>query len=227
MGLEVSVQKVGDLSILKLTKDHIQFTESEDMIAFIKKANLQGKNVIDGGSNIGLISLLLSTEVGGSGLVYGFELQRLIFQIGCGNVVLNGRSNVISFNAALSNISGNMVGFSTIDYSEEKVSSTGIRTEPTFGKIDYYDRVKTIALDDLNIQNVGLIKLDLEGHEPEALDGMWATIDKWKPYLVIELSNGYLGVQKVREMVSLIESHGYSITEGESFNYFAEPVYLK
>lgn len=224
MSIETSISKFGEFSFLKLTKDQIQFSVDEDMVDFIMKSNLKGKNVIDGGSNIGIISLILSKEIGDNGLVYSFELQRLIQQVGCGNFILNGRSNIISFNLALSDVSGQMVGFSAIDYGSHYVSSTGIRTEPKLGNIDYYDRVKTVAIDDLNIQNVGLIKLDLEGHEPEALNGMWGTIDKWKPNLIVELSDGYLGSDKVKETIRLIESHGYSISEGSNFNYFAIPV---
>lgn len=224
MRFETYISQFCGMSLLKLAKDQIQFSVDEDMIDFIMQSNLSGKNVVDGGSNIGIMSLILSTAVGNTGLVYSFELQRIIHQVGCGNFILNGRSNIVSFNMALSDVSGQMVGFSAIDYSDHHVSSVGIRTEPKFGNIDYYDRIKTIALDDLNIQNVGLVKLDLEGHEPEALNGMWDTIDKWKPNLIIELSDGYLGTEKVKQTIVLIESHGYSVKEGLNFNYFAIPV---
>jgi FkbM family methyltransferase len=209
--------------VLKLAQDQIIPEVDQDIIDFINKSNLSGKNVIDGGSNIGLISLLLSDAVGDNGLVYSFELQRIIYQIGCANAVLNGRNNIISLNAALSNESGKMVGFTSIDYFGERISSTGIRTEPELGSIDYYDRVKTIAIDDLNIQNVGLIKLDLEGSEPSALDGMWRTIDQWKPRMIIEISPGYLG-NNANDLIEKIKSHGYSLTGNESYNYFCEPI---
>lgn len=222
MTFETSICRWGGFVFLKLAKDQIAPAIDSDMVDFISRSNLNGKNVIDGGSNIGVVSMFLSEAVGG-GLVYSFELQRLIFQIGCANAILNSRPNIISFNAALSDESGNMVGFSDIDYGSEKVSSTGIRTEPKYGSIDYYDRVKTIALDDLNIQNVGLIKLDLEGSEPEALVGMKSTIQRCKPNMIIELSPGYLGDEGIQKTIDLIKSQDYSVTEGMNYNYFAEP----
>lgn len=223
MNFDVSISRWGGFSILKLAKDQITPSIDESMIDFINKSNLDGKNVVDGGSNIGLVSLFLSEVVGDNGLVYAFELQRIIHQVGCANAVMNGRLNIISFNLALSNTSGIMTGFSNIDYMGETISSTGIRSEPTFGEIDYYDRIKTIALDDLNIQNVGLIKLDLEGSEPQALEGMWRTIDQWRPYMIIEISPGYLG-SGATDLIELIKTHGYSLTGNKSYNYFCEPI---
>lgn len=223
MKFNTEILQWGSCSILKLAQDQIIPEVDEDIIDFISKSHLLGKNAIDGGSNIGLISLLLSEAVGDHGLVYSFELQRIIYQAGCGNAILNGRQNIISFNSALSNESGKMVGFTAIDYYGEKISSTGIRTETELGTIDYYDRTKTIAIDDLNIQNVGLIKLDLEGNEPKALDGMWRTIDQWKPRMIIEISPGYLG-SGANDLIEAIKSHGYSLTGNESHNYFCEPI---
>lgn len=223
MKFNTEILQWGSCSILKLAEDQIIPEVDDDIIDFIAKSHLLGKNVIDGGSNIGLISLLLSEAVGDHGLVYSFELQRIIYQAGCGNAILNGRHNIVSFNAALSNESGKMVGFTPIDYAGEKISSTGIRTETELGAIDYYDRIKTIAIDDLNIQNVGLIKLDLEGNEPKAFEGMWRTIDQWKPRMIIEISPGYLG-NEVNDLIEAIKSHGYSLTGNESYNYFCEPI---
>lgn len=223
MKFDIEILQWNSCQILKLAKDQIIPEVDEDIVDFINKSNLSGKNVIDGGSNIGLISLLLSNAVGDNGIVYSFELQRIIYQVGCANAMLNGRHNIVSFNAALSNESGKMVGFTPIDYFGEKISSTGIRTEPLFGTIDYFDRAKTIAIDDLNINNVGLIKLDLEGNEPMALDGMWRTIDQWRPNMIIEISPGYLG-NGANDLIELIKSHGYSLTGNESHNYFCKPI---
>lgn len=218
MMYETIIEPWRNFSVLKLAKDHIDFILDAEMINFINKAELNGKNVIDGGSSIGLMSLLFS-EVIGDGFVYAFELQKTIHQIACYNIEINAVKHVVLLNAALSSRSGEEVGFSSIDYGADQVSSTGIRVEPA-GAID---RVKTIALDDLNIPNIGLIKLDLEGSEPEALSGMWKSIDKWKPNMIIELSDGYLGEEKVKQMISQIQSHGYSITTASNQNYFFEP----
>jgi FkbM family methyltransferase len=218
MKYQTTIEFWRNFIVLKLVNDHIEFNVDDGMINFINKTDLSGKNVIDGGSNIGLMSLLFS-ELLGDGKVYSFELQKVINQIGCDNMVLNGVKNVISHNAALSTYSGGEVGFSNIDYGAEQVSSTGIRVEPNGAM----DMVKTIALDDMSIPNIGLIKLDLEGSEPEALNGMWKSIGKWRPNMIIELSDGYLGEKKVKQTIQQIESHGYYVTKASNHNYFCEP----
>ncbi len=47
--------------------------------------------------------------------------------------------------------------------------------------------VNTVAVDDLEISNIGFIKIDIEGHELEALRGMQNTIIKERPFLLIEI----------------------------------------
>lgn len=215
--------KYGNYSIVKIEGDRMQIEVSNDILSFLCKCNLSGKNVIDGGSNIGLFSLVLSDLVGLAN-VYAFELQRIIFQIGCANAVLNGKTNIISFNNPLSDVSGRFVGFTGINYHADYLSSVGVKTESQLGSMDYYDRAKTIALDDLNIENVGLVKLDLEGHEPKALEGMRRTIDKYKPFLLIEISAGYLEERGVKELIEKINSHGYIQTELSDHNFAFEPI---
>jgi FkbM family methyltransferase len=222
MNLDVRTYPWKRFSISKLYGDQITIEVDDDIMAFIKKSKLLGKNVIDGGSNIGVMSLVLSDVVGKKGLVYAFELQPVIYRIAISNHNQNKAANIIQYNKALSNKSGEQVGFTHIDYSAEILSSVGIKTEPSLSGQEHCGMVETIAIDDLNIENVGLIKLDLEGYEPKALDGMWGTIDKWKPNMIIEISPGYLG-NGANDLIETIKAHGYSLVGNESYNYFCEP----
>ena len=43
-----------------------------------------------------------------------------------------------------------------------------------------------VRLDSLGLSDVRLIKLDLEGHEPQALAGARETIERWRPMILIE-----------------------------------------
>ena len=55
---------------------------------------------------------------------------------------------------------------------------------------DYGDKkrgvVPVVRLDDLELDHVGLIKLDLEGYELWALRGARETIERWAPVMIIE-----------------------------------------
>lgn len=46
--------------------------------------------------------------------------------------------------------------------------------------------VPTLAIDDLNLQNVDMILVDVEGAELEAMKGATQTIERWRPDLIIE-----------------------------------------
>ena len=73
-----------------------------------------------------------------------------------------------------------------------------------------------VTLDSLNIpEKIDLIKIDVEGHEIETLEGAKNTILKNKPIIVIETFNHR---DKVEE---ILFSHGYKIVdvirEGEDY----------
>ncbi len=54
---------------------------------------------------------------------------------------------------------------------------------------DKYEKIKINLkkLDDLNLQNISLIKIDVEGFELEALEGGKQTIIQNKPVILIEI----------------------------------------
>jgi hypothetical protein len=56
------------------------------------------------------------------------------------------------------------------------------------------------ALDDLHLQDVVLVKLDLEGHEALALDGAWRTLVAWHPLVLVEDWQQVLGTGLLRHL---------------------------
>ena len=218
----LSFHKWLGFSVIKIAQDNMMVSINEDMVEFMDTLDLKGKNVIDGGTNIGLFSLYAAKRVGSRGSVLSFEIQDVLNQLAIDNAAMNNYSNIKFHHAALSNKSGEKVGFTHIDYFGENISSVGIKTEPLLRGQPHCGEVETIALDDLNLDNIALIKLDLEGNEPKALDGMWNTIDRCKPILIIELSPIYLE-NKEQETIDKVLSHGYSVKQLTDFNYIFEP----
>lgn len=49
--------------------------------------------------------------------------------------------------------------------------------------------VDTIRLDDLDVPDVGLVKIDVEGHELAVLRGAEALVRRWRPTLVVEIED--------------------------------------
>ena len=47
-------------------------------------------------------------------------------------------------------------------------------------------QIPRVTIDSLELKRVDFIKLDLEGGEPDALEGAYVTLIKWKPVIVFE-----------------------------------------
>jgi len=68
--------------------------------------------------------------------------------------------------------------------------------------------VDTVRLDDLALTDVGLLKIDVEGHEKSVLDGAIETIRREKPNLIVELEERYHpGITK--QAADLLDDLGY------------------
>ena len=66
--------------------------------------------------------------------------------------------------------------------------------------------VSLCRIDSLDVADVGLLKIDVEGHEREALIGAEQLLHKWKPLLVVEIEERHGGVAPT---VELLASWGY------------------
>lgn len=69
-------------------------------------------------------------------------------------------------------------------------------------------QVSTAKLDDLNITNVGFIKIDVEGHERDVLIGAQKVIERDHPVLLIEMIDSLMQ-GNLRESLEFVEQRGY------------------
>jgi FkbM family methyltransferase len=68
--------------------------------------------------------------------------------------------------------------------------------------------VETVRLDDLELDNVGLVKIDVEGHEEAVLDGARELLTSRRPDLLIELEERHRpGV--IARVGKLLAAYGY------------------
>jgi FkbM family methyltransferase len=68
--------------------------------------------------------------------------------------------------------------------------------------------VRLLTIDSLNMTNVGLIKIDVEGHELAVLRGAETTIDRDGPAILIEAEERHRA-QSVASVRELLGAHGY------------------
>ena len=124
-----------------------------------------GQTIIDVGANIGYYTLLFSKLTGDKGRVFAFEPEPLNYQILSENVARNGRTNVVTFNQAASDVSGvSFLYLSPENYGDHQAYSS----DENRNRIS----VEMARIDDLVPGAVDLVKLDIQGFEFHALTGM-------------------------------------------------------
>jgi FkbM family methyltransferase len=130
-----------------------------------------GDVVVDGGSNVGFFALFAARLLRGNGRVFAFEPDTQSFLLLKRNVESNGLMSTVQLEEkALTDANGSF-DFS-VSVQEPMLSSLVARPDLDSRVV----RVEGVRLDDYfaanGIKEVDVIKLDLEGAEPQALDGM-------------------------------------------------------
>ncbi len=146
----------------------------------IKDEVHRGDIVINAGANIGYHTLILSRLVGDVGKVYAFEPEPRNYQLLVQNINENGCSNVIAVAKALSNKD---------EYTKLYVDSVNIGDNRLYASDDEREfvNVEAIRLDTYfnhmaYTRNANFIKMDIQGYEALALDGI-AKIIKSNRYM--------------------------------------------
>lgn len=154
-----------------------------------------GDVIVDAGANIGGFALPLAKHVGREGQVHAFEPFRLLFQCLSANVMLNGLTNVYTYQLGLGNatksVSRRMPNLNTImNPSKMHVAATVaselmVRHDPSPAARDI---VKVVRLDDIDFGYRGphMIKVDVESMEMPLIEGSEATLRRYRPSLYIE-----------------------------------------
>jgi FkbM family methyltransferase len=171
-----------------------------------------GVVALDCGANVGVHTIESARFMHGWGRVLAFEAQERVFYALAGNVALNNCFNARAIWAAVGARSG-QIGVPVPDYfTPSSFGSLEIRktasTEDIGQPIDYSDGgaslTQMIAIDDLELDRIDLIKIDVEGMEAEVLAGAKGSIGRFKPQLLIERIKS-----NEAEILGLIEPLGY------------------
>ena len=125
---------------------------------------------LDLGANIGYLSLIMAGIVGEKGKVYAIEPDKNNYNILSRNINLNKYEDIISkYHLGCSNKIGTMI------FYRSKTSNLGGMTKTKHANIPVEVPVTTMDEFFKDKEYPNFIKMDIEGHEVEALQGMYKT----------------------------------------------------
>ena len=135
-----------------------------------------GDIVLDIGAHIGYYTLIFAKLVGKDGKVYAFEPEPNNFALLKKNIAINGYENVVLINKAVSNKTGKTNLFLAEEHSGDHriYESDVIKGRKSL-------EIETIKLDDYFQdfeKNIDFIKMDIQGAEPLALEGINNSLKK-------------------------------------------------
>ena len=152
------------------------------------------KVIIDAGANSGIFSLIAKT-INPSSSVYAFEPVKRTYQLLQKNLLAN-KFDVKAENIALSDKDGQQiiydVDFSVNHYQySASLNPVKLKNDKTSKEEIIEYSVQTVKLDSYiyqqKIENIDLIKIDVELHEAELMEGFKEYLFRFNPNIVIEV----------------------------------------
>lgn len=195
------------------------FVSWESDTGWIWKELCQFSNtIIDIGANTGIYSMVAKT-INPNSKVFAFEPSIHTYK----KLLLNNKINKFDIKCeqiALSNCNGKQVFFDTPNSNQTSASLSPEKLknwEGYSGEIYEYE-VQTVKLADYiknkSIENIDLIKMDIEMHEPEAIEGLGSYLQKYKPIVIIEV----LSEKVAKKLNELIDNKEHVIFHLEDNN---------
>ncbi|CAN7341770.1 FkbM family methyltransferase [Phenylobacterium sp. LjRoot219] len=160
-----------------------------------------GMTVVEVGANMGTHSVDMARACA-PGPFYAFEPQPRIFQVLCANLALNDIGNAFAYPEGCGEAEGVAV-VPRLDYAREgNFGGMSLQPDGVAGV-----KVRVRPLDSLELPACGLIKIDVEGFEPQVLRGARQTIARCRPVLYVENDRK----DQQQEVISLIAEMGYRL----------------
>lgn len=171
------------------------------------RALREGDCAVDGGANVGFLTLVMSRLVGPSGHIYAFEPGSNNLPKLRRNLALNGCENVELIDRPLWSKARYMVQLNEHDHGGYNSFWADLSKQVVDVRTVETTTLDTICLD----RPPKLIKLDIEGAELAALEGARILLQT-KPYIIVEMNEASfdragVSLESLREFLS---ERGYS-----------------
>ena len=165
-GSQMILAPLGSFAPIDLVRDRFEIGTTKVFEETLKSGNC----VLDIGANVGYFTLLAASLVGPEGRVYAFEPEPGNYEVLLKNLALNGYENVEAIPKAVSSEIGEaQLILSGLDSGFHSLAHLNLPERGSVG-------VETITIDSFLEEHgwphVDLVKIDIEGWEVAALDGM-------------------------------------------------------
>jgi FkbM family methyltransferase len=185
---------------------------AEDEIAMLSSFLSRGSTVVDVGANVGTHTLGFSRIVGSDGIVIAIEGEPDTFCLLASNVV---RNNLLGTVKPLQMLCGNDVKVLQYPLQSEERQNAGAKS--FVGETDDVNALPGVAyrpvaistLDSLNLSGCDVLKIDVEGMEPDVLAGGIKTIESCQP--VIYFEHAADDPVRLKRSVDILSPFGYTL----------------
>ena len=179
----------------------------------------EGDVVLDIGANVGAHTLPLAQLVGKTGRVYAFEPTRYAYSKQLVNIALNPQLAPRITAQQMMLTSSNTAELPPAVYSSWPLESAEDLHVDHHGRLMTTEGARPCTLDtflaEKGVARVDLIKLDVDGNEAAVLQGAQATLQKFKPRIMIELAPYVHGEDpgEFDQLIESITSMGYELKD--------------
>ena len=182
-----------------------------------------GRNVVDVGANLGLHTIALAKLATRGERVFAFEPHPDIFPLLAENC--RPHPQITCFNNAASDQPATL-------YMRSVLAATNAGSARVTGdNADDAHPVEAVTIDSLDLPDVGLMKIDIEGHEMAAIAGAVETIRRYHPTLVVEIMGGEsletadsATANAIQSSINRICDLGYSVERLGVHDYLFRPI---
>lgn len=210
-----------DSAMVHYAKTHSKGEKSlwhGDLIEYIKEVYNKKtfRCCVDAGASYGFLSVPFSFMFE---KVYSFEPNPGVFE--CLSENVEGYPNIKVYSKALSNKESTQNLMVSSD-----ISGAGRIGEFVEDSGKKFYQVQTITLDSLGLEDVDFIKIDVEQHELELLEGAIETLKKYRPVVLCEIhSFRDMGDYKRRRKIfEIFEGLGYVLHDVRYHDYLFLPL---
>ncbi len=157
----------------------------------VYKKYLENKDILDIGSNIGLISLAICKNINYKS-IHLFEPNINLFNYS--KKILSDYENIHYNNVGVGNTNEKKILYSCKDANigwNTFLTKDPLQNDNFIENMDK-ELCEIVRLDDYykNIENIDFIKIDVEGYEAYVIEGAFELIKKFKPYIYVEVGWG-------------------------------------